>query len=72
MDEGIKKKLESSLLYRFFELENKDKVNKINRIKRDYQEQIEALKQERDKVISEAVLLLEKRKGDDIMKKLQA
>ncbi|KKP79535.1 MAG: hypothetical protein A2271_01515 [Candidatus Moranbacteria bacterium RIFOXYA12_FULL_35_19] len=70
MDEEIKKKLESGLLYGFFELENKDKINKINVIKIDYQKQIEVLKQERDKVISESVAFLEERKMEEIRKGL--
>ncbi len=70
MDEEIKKKLESGLLYGFFELENKNKINKINRIKQEFMEQINKLKEEKGIVIKKAVSLLEERKIKELEEKL--
>ncbi|HAT74033.1 MAG: hypothetical protein US30_C0008G0040 [Candidatus Moranbacteria bacterium GW2011_GWF2_36_839] len=79
MDEELEKKLSDSLLYKLYKLEEKengrtfsdeDKIKKIEKIKKEYEEQIAELEKERDAVIGEAVALLEKKKIEEIRKEL--
>ena len=47
-----------------------DKKKKIEEIRKNYQEKIKALKQERDEVINKAISFLEKKKIEEIRKNL--
>ena len=80
MDKDLTKKLEDSLLYKLYILENinnqntnisdEEKIEKIERIKKEYENKIAELEKERDVIIQEVALLLEKKRIEEIRNNL--